>query len=284
MSEFYSVIQLLATIAIGFVLLGYSEFFTEMLRTRFFRTDEKISKAGKDCIDRLPDEATLNSLKATPVGKGTTEEQIKELKRKCKEMKENKIPEFEKQARKELNGICYLRSIASMSFFVFMFSTTMLFLPSLIRLYGAIVTIALLLFSSLCIVYMVLGWFLGEKEIKCKMLDFGSMMHPIVCFVLVCAISVGLAFLPCWESIDIGKSWKYLFVLLIIVGWVNFLMYAFVVRRTIKKFERLLNAKRQPYWDECNSLLDECNKLVAVMDVAKITDSSTATAPPADQK
>lgn len=274
MNELYTVIQLLATLAIGFVILGYSEFFTETLRTRFFHAADTISDAGKECISKIPDQDTLKRLKTTVVGSGNTEEQIKELKRKCNEIVEIKVPDFEKQAKTDLKEICNLHSIASMSLFVFMFTTTMLFMPCLRRLYGEVVPLFLFSFSSLCILYMVFGWILGERDVKIKVLQFGSMRHSIISFVLICIISAVWTFFALSYPECIGDSWKYFFVLLIIVGWLNFLMYALVIRNTVKMFKRLVYEKRQPLWDECNSLLNECNKLIAVMDVAKLTDSS----------
>lgn len=273
MSELYSVIQLLATLAIGFVILGYSEFFTETLRTRFFHADDTISDAGRECLSNLPDDETLDNLEATDVGKGDTGEQIEELKRKCKEMKDNKIPDFEKQSKTDLKKTCDLRSLAAMSLFVFMASTLMLFIPTLKRLYGEIVTLSILPFSALCIVYLALGWIFGEKDVKRKAFRFGSMKHPIAGFALIFALSIGLAFLALRLSVGIGQSWKYMFVSLHIAGWLNFVMFAFVIRRTVRGFKEAVSKSKQPLLDECKSLMDECNKLRAVSEVAEIVST-----------
>ncbi|MBR5983778.1 MAG: hypothetical protein IK025_08705 [Bacteroidales bacterium] len=163
MSEYYSVIQLLATLAIGFVILGYSDFFIETLKKNFFRANDIILEIENECMKIIPDNDTLNGLEITNVGDGNTEEQIKELKRKCDEMKTNKIPSFNKESEEYLNKICILNSLAPMSLFVFMYTTILLIIPGLTYEY---LIDFLTIFSLFCGIYMFLGWIFGEKDCK----------------------------------------------------------------------------------------------------------------------
>lgn len=270
MSEFYSVIQLLATLAIGFVILGYSEFFIDILKTKFFHADEAISKAEKECLSSIPDKSTRDNLKPTKVGKNNTAIQIEELRIECENI-ECKINEFVKQSKNDLGEMSKLRSLVSMNLFVFMFTVTLLFVPSLKQQFGDIVHMFLLPFSSLCIIYMIFGWFFGEKNNNHKIITFESLKHPIVCFVVINVISVVFAFIASWQSIVINNIWKYLFVALIIAGWLNFVMYAYHIRRSMSQLKKAVEQRKKPIIDECKEkdLKKKCDDLNTVARMAE---------------
>lgn len=272
MSEFYSVIQLLATLAIGFVILGYSEFFIDMLKTKFFHADEAICNAEKQCRSLIPDKATRENLKPTTVGEVNTAKQIEELRIECENI-EVKIKDFVKQSEEDLDKKSKLRSLVSMSLFVFIFTVALLFVPSLRQQFGSIVNLFLLPFSSLCILYMVLGWGFGESDNKRKVLRFESLRHPIVYFAITCAVSIAFAFIAQWRSVKIGDSWKYLFVTLIIFGWINFVMYALFIRHSMKRFKFGVEQRKQPIVDECvaKDLKKKCDDLITVARMAEAT-------------
>jgi hypothetical protein len=271
MSEFYSVIQLLATLAMGFVILGYSEFFIGILKTKFFHADEAISKAEKECLSSIPDKSTRDNLKPTKVGKRNTSKEIEELRINCENI-ECKIKDFVNQSRKDLEEMSKLRSLVSMSLFVFMFTVTLLFLPSLKQQYGRIVNLFLLPYSSLCIIYMVFGWIFGEKADNCKLLKFESHRHPIIYFFSTCLVSVAFVFIAYWQALDFGNLWKYLFVALVLVGWLNFVMYALFIRQAISRLKYAVEQRKKPIVDECNNknLKQQCDLLI---NVAKMAES-----------
>lgn len=272
MSEFYSVIQLLATLAIGFVILGYSEFFIDMLKTKFFHADEAICNAEKQCRSSIPDKATRDNLKPTTVGEVNTAKQIEELRIECENI-EVRIKDFVKQSEQDLDRMSKLRSLVSMSLFVFMFTVALLFVPSLKQQFGSIVNLFMLPFSSLCIIYMVLGWIFGESDNKWKAFRFESLRHPIVSFTITCAVSIAFAFFAQWRSIDIGDSWKYLFAALVVFGWINFVMYALFIRNSMRKFKSAVEQRKQPIIDECvaKDFKKKCDNLNIVAMMAEAT-------------
>lgn len=271
MSEFYSVIQLLATLAIGFVILGYSKFFIDTLKTKFFHADDTIFKAEMECRSSMPDKATRDNLKPTIVGEVNTSGQIEELRIDCENI-ESKIDDFVKQSTKDLDEMSKLHSLVSMSLFVFMATVALLFVPSLKQQYGDFINLFLLPFSSLCILYLVLGWVFGERTVNWKVLKFESLRHPIICFIVTCAVSVAFALIAQWQQIDIGSLWKYMFVALVIFGWLNFVMYALFVKRSMRRLKQTVEEKKQPIVDECvaKDLKKKCDDLITVARMAEL--------------
>ncbi len=273
MSEFYSVIQLLATLTIGFVILDYSDFFTDILKTKFFHADDAISEAKKECLSIIPDKTTLNALVPTKIGKGDTSNKIEELKRDREKMEE-KIKRFEEDRKAEMNELSDLRSLASLCLFVFLVSVTLLFVPTLKWLYGDFVSLSLSMFSMLCIIYMVCGWFFGENADNPKITRFESMKHPLIGFALACLVSVALAvFLPnslAW----VGGAWRYLFVALILCGWLNFAVYAFKIKRSISKFKDKVGKEKAKIIDECKAVDGKYKAILTVSEMAKSYDAN----------
>lgn len=273
MSEFYSIVQLLATLTIGFVILDYSDFFTNILKTKFFHADDAISEAKKECLSLIPDKTTLNALEPTTVGKGDTSNKIEVLKRECEKMDE-RIDGFEKDRKAEMDEMSDLRSLAPLCLFVFMFSVTLLFVPVLKRLYGESVCLSLFPFSVSCIVYMILGWIFGENADNPKITRFESMKHPLIGFALACLISVAFAFLlpnsPAW----IGGTWRYLFVALILCGWLNFAVYAFIIKRSISKFKKKVGNEKGKIIQECKAIEEKYKAILTVSEMAKSYDAN----------
>lgn len=275
MSEFFSAIQLLATLAIGFVILGYSEYFIKTL-TNFFHVDETMSDAEKECRSYIPDKDTRDNLKSAKVGNGDTLKSIEELRMDCKEM-DDKVDNFLKQSKSELERKSKVRSLVSMSLFVFMATVALLFVPCLPCLWpqsNEWIPSFMLPFSLFCILYIVVGWIFGEKESKKKALRFSSLKHPIICFALVCIISAAWSW---WSPNLIEETWKYFFVSLIIVGWLNFLMYAIFIKHSMNKFKAIVDELKAPIIKECKekNLTKRCDELIVVKKMEELTNKNT---------
>lgn len=277
MSEFYSVIQLLATLAIGFVLLGYTEYFLKALKINFFHVDDTIDNAEDDCFSYLPDKDTIDSLTPTEVGNANTSKMIEELKIARAEM-EKKIKDFAQQSRNYFERMNELRSLQPMSMFVFMASVVLLFVPGLRLQYHELVTLFVLPFSSLCVLYILLGWIFGEKGFKAKLLKFYLMRHSIIGFAIIFVISIVFAFVAWWLTLDIGDSWKYMFVVLVIFGWLNFIIYALFIKYHAAKLNKTIEGWKKPVIDECKAknLKKQCDDLFVVMQVAQQAAKLTA--------
>lgn len=280
MSEFYSVIQLLATLAVGFVILGYSDYFIKTL-TNFFHAEQTISDAEKECRKNIPDKSTRNNLKPANVGRsGNTSKLIEELRIDCDDMDE-RVDDFVKQSKAKFEEMSKVRSLVSTSLFVLMVSVALIFLPSLQNLWPVMdemTNLFLLPFSVLSILYIILGWFFGEKECVPSCLKFSSLKHPIICFLVALALSLAFACIGEKYSLDIGDSWKFLFVALIIVGWLNFFVYACIIKHSMNRFKALVEEKKDPIVKECESkqLNKRCDELLTVKKYEQLADKDNA--------
>lgn len=252
MNEYYSVIQLLATIAIGFVILDYSRVFAETIKSKFFNLEDFLMKAVAECLALIPEAAIRNILTPTKVGDGDTSRKIEELKVGCEAM-EAKVKDFKTRRKKEIDSTNILNSLSSMSLFVFLTTLTMIFIPSMKFLNDNAIELFMLPFSILCVIYLILGWIFGERENRRKVLRFNSMRHATTCFVLIFLLSVALAVIGWLHSFDASIS-KYFFVMLIVAGWVNFLVYAFFIRRSILRFKSSVEEEKNSIIAECKSL------------------------------
>lgn len=266
MNDFYSVIQLLATLAIGFVILGYSEFFIDMLKTKFFHADEAINNAEKRCYSAMPDGITRKNLEPVKLGEdGDTSKDIENLRLKC-EKKEKSVKTFMDKSREDLDKKSKLHSLVSMSLFVFMASVTLIFVPSLKSFVGFF-NLFLLPFSSLCIVYIVFGWIYGEKGNGKIALKFESLKHSVVCFAVICFVSIAFAFIAQWQSIDIGGLWRHMSIALVVVGWLNYVIYAFFVKYSMEQLKASVEAFADAMVKECekDGLKKSCDFLIETM-------------------
>lgn len=266
LSDFYSIVQLLATLTIGFVILDYSDFFTKVLKTKFFHADETLKKAKDDCKLSVPDKTSFDELHPTNVGNGNTNKDIEELRRSCEKMVA-KIDKYDETSNENLKVI-QLRSLASLCLFLTLVYVTFLFVPPLKRLYCGFVCNSMVPFTILSIVYIIAGWFLGEGNHECCLLRFGSLWHPIISFFAILAVSIVLS--AVWpELFDcFGNAWKYLFVSVVLLGLVNFVAYVFIVRRSIKKFNKQVEKDKNDIIKECSALHEEFEKLRSVSEIA----------------
>ncbi len=265
MNDFYSVIQLLATLAIGFVILGYSEFFIDMLKTKFFHVDEAINEAEKRCYAAIPDGVTRKNLEPVKLGEdgNDTSKDIENLRLKCEE-KEKSVKTFIDKSREDLDRKSKLKSLVSMSLFVFMASVTLIFVPSLKSFVGFF-NLFLLPFSLLCIVYIVLGWIYGEKDNgKSKLKRFDTLKHPVIWFAIICLLSLAFAF---WKPIDIGELWRHTCVALVVTGWLNYVIYAFIVKHSMDQLKASVEAFADAMVKGCeeDELKKSCDFLIGTM-------------------
>jgi len=271
-NEFYYVVQLLATLTIGFVILDYSDYFTKILKIKFFHANETILIAKEECNSFIPDKTTLNNLEPTTLGKGNTSVQIEELKRDC-EIIEKKINDFEKNSNTKMEEMSDMHSLASLCLFVFLFSVFVLFVPVLKVLYGKFINLFLLPFSILCIIYMIIGWICGEKDNNKKIFRYESLKHPLIFFIVICVISVIFAFFSLYFSTEFCPVWKYLFVSMILCGWINFIIYAHHVKHSISKFKEYVKEEKNKIKKECQNINKKYNDIITVSKMAKSYDT-----------
>lgn len=267
MSDFFAADQLLSTLTIGFVILGYSEYFTNILKSKFFLAEDKIKDACKECRSMIPDKMTRDNLKPINIGEGSTSAQIEQLKRSCEKI-EASIAALDAEAKDNLNKKSELHGLTSSCLFVFLFSVSILFLPGLRTVMPSQFNVFVFSFSLLCIVYTIAGEVFGELEIKKVSSWFSSMSKTVYGFLIIVFLSTASALLTIWFDIAVDDAWKYLYVALIIVGWLNFVVYVFIIRHRIKSFKADIDKQKDDIISECRAVLKSYDDLKTVARVA----------------
>lgn len=275
LSNLTSAIQLLATLTAGFAVLGYTKYFYTILRERLFRADEEISRAVTECCQsRKVDSTTMDSLMPTKIGEGTNEDRIQELKI-AYEKTEGSIAKLKSEANNSLNEKCCTRILTSICLFIFMESVLLLFVPTARSLYGLFIEYFILSFSSLCILYIFVGWLCGERDHRCILMRFESLWHPIAYSLSFVIISLVFAFIctNCFH-VNFGNVWKYMFVILVLGGWLNFVSYAVIVKMAIGKFRKTLNDNKKQVVEECEKVNKIYDRIITVSEEATLASSA----------
>lgn len=278
MSDLCVVIQLLATLTIGFVILGYSEFYYNILMTKFFHADETINNACEECNNLIPDQTSRDLLIPTKLGEGNTAKRIEQLKIDCEKLGP-RIKNFKKDSESQLKEKCNTRSLVSMCLFVFMESVLLLFAPMSKQLYYEETKHFILLFSILCIIYLIVGWVYGEKSKNCAFLRFESLKHPLIAIGAFFILSIVFALL--FSNVNFNDLlWKYLLVLLVLFGLINFVVYAFFIKRAITRFKDEVERNKNTILPDCERVKDEYHKLLIIQNEADKTKSSAFASTP----
>ena len=63
-------------------------------------------------------------------------------------------------------------------------------------------------------------------------------------------------------------------MILIIIGWLNFIMYAIFIKYKIYNFNKKIGENKEPLLSECKLLRDECDNQIAVMKVAELANNA----------
>jgi hypothetical protein len=272
--DFCSVIQLLATIAIGFVLLGYTELFQEILKKHYFQADKIVSDACGDCRKRLIPESLLNDLTPMLIGSKNkdTGPKINKLKEEQLRLKE-KIDDCESTWTKDMNDAGIERSMMATCLFVFLSSVLLLFVPVAHCNYETYVELFLIPFCSLSTLYLITSWIPCWKKSRLIIARFDSLRHAVFCFFVFIILSVlfVLALSLFWHF-DFGELWKFLIVILVIFGWLNFIIHAFIIWHPIAGVKKKINKEKLAIFHQCDKSSQSYSFLIRVRDFAEEID------------
>lgn len=270
-----SVIQLLATIAIGFVLLGYTELFQDILKKHYFQADKIVSDACGDCYKRLIPESLVNNLTPMPIGGKNTEPIINKLKEEQSRIRE-KIDECKSTWTKNMNDAGIERSMMATCLFVFLSSVLLLFVPVAHSNYKTYVELFLIPFCSFGTLYLIASWIPCWKRIRFKVVRFDSLRHAVYSFFVFVIMSVlfVLAF-SLLLSIDFGELWKFLTAILVIFGWLNFIIHAFIIWHPIAQVKKSINKEKMEIFQRCDKSSQSYSFLISIRDFADEIDDDS---------
>ena len=97
-----------------------------------------------------------------------------------------------------------------------------------------------------------------------RLCNYESLRHPFYSLLLIVVASV--VFVYC-NSNEIGDSWKYLYVSLILVGWLNFAAYAVIIRIAIHKFNAYVGEKKNELLGPFNDINNDYGEQIVFQKV-----------------
>lgn len=270
-----SVIQLLATLAIGFVLFGYTELFQDILKKHYFQADKIVSDACGDCRKRLIPESLLNGLTPISIGSKNTGPTIKKLKEEQLRIEE-KIDECERTWSEDMNEAGIERSMMATCLFVFLSSVLLLFVPVAHCNYETYVELFLIPFCLFGTLYLIASWIPCWKRIQSKVVRFDSLRHAVYSFFVFIILSVlfVLFFSLLWHF-DFGELWKFITAILVIFGWINFIIHAFIIWHPIASVKKKIKKEKVEIFQRCDKSSQSYSLLISIRDFADEIDDDS---------
>lgn len=239
-NDFSALIQLTATLTIAFVAVEYVKSYTRVVCNRIFSLAKTVTKSFKDCVDSLTDDETLNNISAPSIGGRSTNNVVQQTLLKNGALRKN-ISDLQKEKLADIGSVCRARSMSSLCFFLFMSNTLLLFLAGLERCLGIYTHIVCVVLCVGSVLYLVIGWCLGEKSKPLKYCNFTSLKHPIysvICMVVIAAVAIVLSkyFIssPFVQSVE-GYWWVVLLVF-VVISYVNFIMFVGIIWYKARRF------------------------------------------------
>ena len=256
-NDFSAIIQLAATISIAFVAVEYVKSFTCILCEKFFNFYDFVKDSFKECRDILTDKDTLSHIEAVDVGGKSTITAIEEAKRQNESLSKE-IDEEEKRQQEEISKVCEARSMSSICFFVFLFNTMLLIVGGLENRHPFFIHYLSLIFNLLGIIYLMVGWFTGERKDPYRFLDFASLRHPIFGFVVVFTISSAVSLILFNYCKDytfeyIEDIWWYVLVVSIVFTYLNFIVFVFKIRSKAHDFMSNVASSKENLKNKCKA-------------------------------
>lgn len=259
MNDLCSVIQLLAALTIGFVILGHTKLFIDTLKKNYFKVGQIISEACGDFRKRLIPEGLVEKLKPMVINGKSTQGSIEKLKIDQERIRK-RIEDDEEKWTKGVNDTELTRGLSSSCLFVFLVSVLLLFAPTARTMYGTAVELFLLLFCTLGIIYLIVGWIpLWEGQ------TLRQAVYWFLVFV-VGSVVFSVAFSLLW-NFDFGELWKYMFVIVVLFGWLNFIAHALImIWRPMTKLKKEIAKEKKEIDRMCNESNEDYSFLIRIRD------------------
>lgn len=257
--DFSSLIELIATISIGFVAVEYVKSYTSILCEKIFQYVTFISKSYDDCRALLTDQDTLEHIEIVDVGGKSTIDAVEKLKVEHENLRKE-IREEEEKQKKAIIEASQSKSLSSICFYVFLSNVVILWGASFEKQWESQVHIFFLIYCSLSVLYLILAWILGEKEKACTVLNFSSLRHSFICFITILLLSSIIFFIIPMK----GTAWLITIVIYIVLSYLNFAVFAWKINRQAKKFRKKVNVSKEDMIKKCEAMRSEVQDLLAV--------------------
>lgn len=264
MNDFSALIQLTATLTIAFVAVEYVKSYTRVVCNRIFGLEKTVTEAFKECVDCLIDDETLKNIKTPNIEGKSTNNIVQKVQVENETLRKN-ISDLQEEKLAAIGTVCRARSMSSLCFFLFMSNTLLLFMASLEGRLGIYIHIACIVLCCCSVLYLLIGWWLGEKANPVKFCNFTTLKHPmygvgITVGLTIIAVVFAKVFInnPFIQNVD-GYWWMILLAFLI-VSFLNFVMFVFKIRSKALGFlddiDKLKGAKKKECEDAQSDIKD----------------------------
>ena len=233
-NDFSALIQLTATLTIAFVAVEYVKSYTRVVCNRIFGLEKTVKDAFAECLKCLTDTETLEKITPPMISGKSTNNIVQEAQLKNETLRKE-ISDLEEKNLAAIGTVCRAHSMSSLCFFLFMSSTMLLFLASLENRLGLYTHVACIVLCICSVLYLVLGWCLGEKAKPVKCFNFASLRHPlysvgIMVVITVIAVVLANVFINALFFQKIEGYWWIVLLVFLIVSYLNFVMFVFKIR------------------------------------------------------
>lgn len=267
-NDFCEPIALAATLSIAFVAVESVKSYTSVLCERFFKFQDFVKSSFEECRSLLTDYETFNHLDIADIGEGkTTVPEIEALKRE-RESLQKEIDETAKEKQNRLPVVCEAKSMSSLCLFVFLINTAFLFVGSIESTSTSFFHSFISVFSILSLVYLILGWCIGEYTKPRRCFDYSSLKHPSIAFGLIVIISLALSFVfffcktCCLESF-LDKFWWPFLIAIIVASYLNFIIFVAKIKRMANGYLQEVSDSKKELSEKCNCATKKVNELIA---------------------
>lgn len=266
-NNFSALIQLAATLSIAFVAVEYVRSYTTVLCEKFFKFHEFIKDSFEQCRAILTDIDTLSHIQPIDIGGGKTTNSEIEAAKRNNEALTKEIDTEELKKKEEMSCVCQAKSMSSMCFFIFLYNTLLLFVGGVEESHPYFVHSFSFSYGLLGVLYIVIGWWLGEKEKPARFCDFASLRHSIYGFLIILLLSltsgiiVHLFFFD-WFLYTLAPYWWYLFIFTLLLTYTNFVIFVFKIRIKAKSFKKTVLESKGQLEEKCKKAEERVSDLL----------------------
>lgn len=254
-SDASSVIEMSATLSIAFVAVEYVKSYTAILCDRFFKFNEFITEAFKECRDMLADKETLKCIKPITIEGKRTNNAIEKVRRNNESLTKE-IGTLEKQKTEDIKIACQAQSMSSLCLFQFLFSMILLFLSAMENDFPFFVHLSSIVLCLLSIIYTIGGWVLGERKEPIRLCDFSSLRHSVWSFIFILILSILLStlfsFIKCnFISTYLQPIWWFFLICGTLCCYLNFIVFIFKINKKAEAFKKEVTTDKDSLKQRC---------------------------------
>lgn len=273
--DFAPIIQLAATINLAYIAVEYAKSYTGAIARNVFRFGDIIKNHLVRCESHI-DKQTICSLKPCTVDGGDTLIQIQKVQRESSKLL-TEVNETQIKLESLVADQCNSKSFASISLYLFLFSTLYLFCCGIS--YSNIVKWTLVFTFAISFLYLLASFIWGESKSYAK--HFASMKTCIVTFLITILFSMAAAYfidknfgyvpVNIWNASLLASS---------IIPFVNFVVFVLKIKLKSKQIMEEIGNKIKILEEKCKQLEKEVNELKSVQSVSlRLSKENMATIP-----